>query len=499
MPPPAKKQGKTSPQWCRPGVNTSPEAFLPPAAIGEIRGVRPISPHITTSVSSSRPRCCEVVEEAAQAAVERRQQLALQIAEGVLVRVPAAQVDLHHPHAGLDQPPGDQEALAPLLAAVEVADRGPAPGVRSNGLLLARAVVASSSRSACWRWASQASSAGRSARRRRGWSASSRASSVGAVVELRRARRSAAPRSGRWKSGSRQLLLSHQAFGPVPGGAGRVVRVVVAEAVGARAGRRRARGTAARDRRPSGRSAARACRGRGPDSVMRFARGSSTTAGRPTPGSRRQRRRRSASRSTATRTGPGAGWRSWRWCRPAAARSCRCAAGTWQLLCSLRNCAVRRVVHRADDARTGRPARPAAAGTRRSGRPAAASASMPYSPRMPSGASGLGSNVSCCDGPPDWKMKTTDLARLPARRARRSGLGFQPQQVGEPRPNRLSPPRAKELAAVDLRVVGGPASVVWHESRSRARPCGHSWGNADERRGPPFPGIADDGESGKAY
>ena len=26
---------------------------------------------------------------------------------------------------------------------------------------------------------------------------------------------------------------------------------------------------------------------------------------------------------------------------------------------------------------------------------------VPYSPRTPSGASGLGSNVSCCEGPPD--------------------------------------------------------------------------------------------------
>ena len=36
---------------------------------------------------------------------------------------------------------------------------------------------------------------------------------------------------------------------------------------------------------------------------------------------------------------------------------------------------------------------------------------LPNSPRTSSGASGLGSNVSCCAGPPDWKMKTTDFAR----------------------------------------------------------------------------------------
>jgi hypothetical protein len=40
-----------SPQWSRPGVKTAPEALFPPTLIGEILGVRPISPHITTSVS----------------------------------------------------------------------------------------------------------------------------------------------------------------------------------------------------------------------------------------------------------------------------------------------------------------------------------------------------------------------------------------------------------------------------------------------------------------
>ena len=58
MPAPARKQGNTSPQWWRPGVKGTPAAFLPLALIGEMRGVRPISPHITTSVSSNRPRSC---------------------------------------------------------------------------------------------------------------------------------------------------------------------------------------------------------------------------------------------------------------------------------------------------------------------------------------------------------------------------------------------------------------------------------------------------------
>ena len=38
------------------------------------------------------------------------------------MRVPAAQVDLHHAHARLDQTPRDEKRLAPFLAAIQIAD-----------------------------------------------------------------------------------------------------------------------------------------------------------------------------------------------------------------------------------------------------------------------------------------------------------------------------------------------------------------------------------------
>ena len=236
MPPPAKKQGKTSPQWCRPGVNTSPEAFLPPAAIGEIRGVRPISPHITTSVSSSRPRCCQVVEEAAQAVVERRQQLPLQVAEGVLVRVPAAQVDLHHAHARLDQPPGDEEALPPLLAAVEVADAVGLLG-QVERVLAARTAGQQQLHGLLAVRVPGVERAGRVRRCRRRVEARRAGRAARSAPERRRARGPRRARSGRWNAGVAATAVVPPRLRPLAGGALGVVRVVVAEAVGARAGR----------------------------------------------------------------------------------------------------------------------------------------------------------------------------------------------------------------------------------------------------------------------
>src|SRR5439155_298423 len=50
----------------------------------------------------------------------------------------------------------------------------------------------------------------------------------------------------------------------------------------------------------------------------------------------------------------------------------------------------------------GRPARAASRGRCSQKRtPGIFVCVVPYSPRMPSGAPGFGSNVSCCDGPPD--------------------------------------------------------------------------------------------------
>src|SRR5712691_11150634 len=81
----------------------------------------------------------------------------------------------------------------------------------------------------------------------------------------------------------------------------------------------------------------------------------------------------------------------------------------WAVLCSLRNCGpagwciVRTIAYLS--------ARCASRGRySQTQKPGTALEIAPYSARTPTGASGLGSQVSCCDGPPDWKMKTTDLA-----------------------------------------------------------------------------------------
>ena len=87
-------------------------------------GVRPNSPSISTSVSSSRPVRLQVVEQRGDALVERRQQVVLEAAEVVAVRVPvlhAAHVGLHDRHAGLDQPAGQQQRLTEGMPAVAVA------------------------------------------------------------------------------------------------------------------------------------------------------------------------------------------------------------------------------------------------------------------------------------------------------------------------------------------------------------------------------------------
>ena len=359
-----------------------PRRSCRPALIGEIRGVRPISPHITTSVSSSRPRCSQVVEEAAQAVVDRRQQLPLEVAEGVLVRVPAAQVDLHHAHARLDQPPGDEEALAPLLAAVEVARRARAPA---------------SGRTDCRRPGRRGQQelqrpAGGARPRRRARRPGGRRRGRG---EARRAGRAARP--GRSSCGSdrpsaaevgqveRRVAaaaeLSHQAFGPLPGGAGGVVGVVVAEAVRARAGRvgRAARrgeidapAVVARPEQPGPaagvahevrRAATRPPRGR-------------PLAGAGGSGVGEQRADRRPLEPARARGGD-----RWRWCRRAASRSSRCAAGT----CS---CCAR--------CGTARPAGGASCG-RRENRSARAASRGRYSQKRTPGSRVCGRAVLAAD------------------------------------------------------------------------------------------------------
>ena len=90
---------------------------------------------------------------------------------------------------------------------------------------------------------------------------------------------------------------------------------------------------------------------------------------------------------------------------------------------------------------------------------------VPYSPRISAGASGLGSNVSCCDGPPDWKMKTTDLrlrgargcgAAWASRRSRSAEAGAEQAEAAD----------LEQLAAADVRVVFVTAAVAVHERSS---------------------------------
>ena len=86
-----------------------------------IVGVRPNSPNIITSVSSQHAALGQVVEQGADGLIDDRQVLA-QPLEVVGVRVPADRlVDGDEAHARLDQPPGQQQPLAELVAAVAVA------------------------------------------------------------------------------------------------------------------------------------------------------------------------------------------------------------------------------------------------------------------------------------------------------------------------------------------------------------------------------------------
>ena len=119
MPPPASSALQTPGQWSR-----------PPAALSF--GVRPNSPVATTSVESSRPRAREVVQERREGPIEGRQQLAGVVVEraegrgtvavpGHLVEDRIEHVDRDQAHAGLDQPPGQQAALAEGVPPVGVA------------------------------------------------------------------------------------------------------------------------------------------------------------------------------------------------------------------------------------------------------------------------------------------------------------------------------------------------------------------------------------------
>ena len=89
---------------------------------GLIRGVRPNSPIAITSTSSCRPRSCRSFTRAVSAWSYFGSRLFLSCVEVVAVRVPAAAgLHGHERHARLDQPPGEQAALAQVVAAVPLA------------------------------------------------------------------------------------------------------------------------------------------------------------------------------------------------------------------------------------------------------------------------------------------------------------------------------------------------------------------------------------------
>ena len=146
MPPPASTHDQAFGKWSRPrGVVD--------------RGVRPNSPIHRIVVLSSRPRSSSSVMSVAQPASSSRRQT-FHAAEVVGVRVPAESVaerDFDERHAALDEPAGEQAALAEQARSVAAADfvrfvgqveRGPHFGPHHVGGLLVRAVVDVERRSA---------------------------------------------------------------------------------------------------------------------------------------------------------------------------------------------------------------------------------------------------------------------------------------------------------------------------------------------------------------
>ena len=113
-PPPARATLKTLGKWSRP-------------ALGLILGVRPNSPIQTTSVLLEHAPLLQVGDQGGEPRVDLVGQLA-DLLVVLLVGVPAVGADLDEGDAGLDQPAGQQAALA---------ERGPAVGVAERlGLLI---------------------------------------------------------------------------------------------------------------------------------------------------------------------------------------------------------------------------------------------------------------------------------------------------------------------------------------------------------------------------
>ena len=122
-PPPARSAVNACGQWSRP-------VFSVVAALGELAELRASGrtrPVTTTSVVSSRPARVQVLDEGRERPVEAGASRSFKLGEVLVVRVPAGvdlvvarlvlPVDGHERHAGLDQPPGQEQALAELPSA----------------------------------------------------------------------------------------------------------------------------------------------------------------------------------------------------------------------------------------------------------------------------------------------------------------------------------------------------------------------------------------------
>ena len=120
------------------------------------------------------------------------------------------------------------------------------------------------------------------------------------------------------------------------------------------------------------------------------------------------------------------------------------------------------------------------------------------SPRTSAGASGLGSQVSCCGGPPRWKrtMQALALPRVaPAARARRS-------RAGSDRPKALRPPTRSHSRRVRPSHRRGPLLRMLHTAGSpwTATPAVVP-GSIPRERGVPtvFPRLGVRGNSGRGH
>src|SRR5262245_52480434 len=108
-PPPAKRMLWACDQWSRPAAPLT-------------RGVRPISPIITTRVFLSRPRCSRSLTRALKARSTWGSMSFWRLGEDRRMVVPAAVVDADKAAARFHQPAGQQGALAQARVAVGLAD-----------------------------------------------------------------------------------------------------------------------------------------------------------------------------------------------------------------------------------------------------------------------------------------------------------------------------------------------------------------------------------------